>query len=129
MNAGLPGVGIAGLFFVISALLMPVVELVRTVAGRSSAERWRGVAHDWLLAVAMLAAFVAMGWALTEKVPEPLSEELRSGVPTRISAMAVTVVILAALLVATQLPRLLGVRRGDHARSAGRPARPPRSPS
>ena len=131
MNAGLPGVGIAGLFFVVSALVMPFVELVRTVAGRSSAERWRGVAHDWLLAVAMLAAFVAMGWAFAEKVPEPIRNELRGGVPTRISAMVATVVILAALLVATQVPRLVRatVRRQRHAGSGRTSTAPPLSSS
>ncbi len=131
MNAGLPGVGIAGLFFVVSALVMPVVKLVRTVAGRSSAERWRVVAHDWLLAVAMLAAFVAMGWAVAEKVPEAVRRELRGGVPTRISAVAITVVILVALLVATQAPRLARatVRRARHAGSARASAEPPLSSS
>lgn len=107
MNAGLPGVGIAGLFFVLSALVMPLLELARTAAGRSSVERWRGVAHDWLLAVIMLAAFVAMGWAVTDKVPEAVSRELQGGVPTRVSAMAITFLVLAALLVLTQATRLL----------------------
>ncbi len=114
MNAGLPGVGIAGLFFVLSALVMPLLELARTAAGRSSVERWRGVAHDWLLAVIMLAAFVAMGWAVTEKVPEPISRELQGGVPTHVSAMAITFIVLAALPALTQTTRLLR-----------RPGRPP----
>ena len=121
MNAGLPGVGIAGLFFVVSALVMPLVEVGRTVTGRSSLERWRGVAHDWLLAVTMLAAFVLMGWAFVEKVPESISRELQGGVPTRVSALAITFLVLAALLVLTQTTRLL--RRPDRPRSPTRQSR------
>lgn len=123
MNAGLPGVGIAGLFFVLSALVVPFVELARTVTGRSSLERWRGVAHDWLLAVTMLAAFVAMGWAVAEKVPESISRELQGGVPTRISAVAITFLVLAALLGLTQATRLF--RRPGRHRPPTRPTPPP----
>ncbi len=128
MNAGLPGVGIAGLFFVVSALVMPLVELARTVTGRSSLDRWRGVAHDWLLAVAMLAAFVAMGWVVAEKVPEPMSRELQGGVPTSASAITVTFLALTALLVLTQTTRLL--RRPGRPPTPTRPSRrrPGRSP-
>ena len=121
MNAGLPGVGIAGLFFVVSALVVPLVELARTVTGRSSLERWRGVAHDWLLAVAMLAAFVAMGWVVVEKVPEPISRRLEGGVPTSVSAMAITFLVLAALLALTQATRLL--RRPGRPPGSTRPSR------
>lgn len=120
MNAGLPGVGIAGLFFVVSALVMPLVELGRAITGRSSLERWRGVAHDWLLAVTMLAAFVAMGWAVAEKVPESISSQLQRGVPTRVSAVTITFLVLAALLVITQAARLL--RRPDRPRPPTRPS-------
>ncbi len=128
MNAGLPGVGIAGLFFVISALLMPVVELARTLRGRSSLERWQGVAHDWLLAVAMVAAFLGMGWAVAEKVPEPMSKALRGGVPTRVSTMLLTLLVFTALLLAIQTARFARAthRRSGRATAARRPAAEPR---
>lgn len=116
MNAGLPGIGIASLFFVISALLMPVVELARTVRGQSSRERWRGVAHDWLLAVAMVGAFLAMGWAVAEKVPEPMSRALRGGVGTGSSTLLLTLLVLTALLLVPHTARLTRV---DHRRSRG----------
>lgn len=54
MNAGLPGAGIGGLFFVICALLAPLFEFVRVLRGRSSVERRRRVAHQFFLAVGII---------------------------------------------------------------------------
>jgi hypothetical protein len=64
MNAGLPGVGIGGLFYLLCALLMPFVELGRTFAGRSSAERWRSVAVQFVMALAMVATVTAVIWGV-----------------------------------------------------------------
>ena len=55
MSAGLPGLGLGGLFFVLSALFAPVVELRRTAQGRSSAAAWRQVGRQFALAAAMVA--------------------------------------------------------------------------
>ena len=57
MSAGLPGLGLGGLFFVICALLAPFAELVRTLRGRSSAARWAETLRQFGLAVAMVGAF------------------------------------------------------------------------
>ena len=64
MTAGLPGVGIGGLFYLISALLMPFVELVRTVRGRSSLARWAVVARQFAMAVVMVLALAAVVWCM-----------------------------------------------------------------
>lgn len=56
MSAGLPGLGLGGLFFVISALLAPLFELHRTFAGRSSARAWRQVGRQFMIAVGMVIA-------------------------------------------------------------------------
>ena len=55
MSAGLPGVGLGGLFFVISALVAPLVELRRAARGESSAAAWRQVGRQFALAAAMVA--------------------------------------------------------------------------
>jgi hypothetical protein len=64
MTAGLPGVGIGGLFYLISALLMPILEVVRTVRGRSSLARWRTVGRQFAMAVVMVGALTAVVWVL-----------------------------------------------------------------
>lgn len=56
MSAGLPGVGLSGLFFIASALLMLPLEVLRTVRGRSSVARWVAVLRHFATAVAMIAA-------------------------------------------------------------------------
>lgn len=55
MNVGLPGTGIGGLFYVLTAFLMPLIELGRTLRGRSSLQRWQRVATQTGLAVGILA--------------------------------------------------------------------------
>ena len=56
MAAGLPGVGLSGLFFIASALLMVPLELVRTVRGRSSLARWATVLRHFATAIVMIGA-------------------------------------------------------------------------
>jgi hypothetical protein len=60
MTAGLPGFGLGGVFFIISALLAPFVELIMTSRGRSSRVRWARVGRQFLMAVAMIAAVGAL---------------------------------------------------------------------
>jgi hypothetical protein len=57
-NAGLPGTGLGGLFYVFLALCMPLVELYATWQGRSSAARWRQVGTQFVLACGIVAAVV-----------------------------------------------------------------------
>ena len=54
MSAGLPGLGLGGLFFIISALLAPLFELRRTLQGRSSRAAWRAVGRQFAQAAAMV---------------------------------------------------------------------------
>lgn len=56
MSAGLPGLGLGGLFFIISALLAPAVEGVRTIRGQSEPGAWRAVWRQFAIAVTMVAA-------------------------------------------------------------------------
>lgn len=68
MNAGLPGTGIGGLFYVLLALLMPVRELYLTARGRSSRERWRVVLGQVAIALGIVASLAVTGWALSQVV-------------------------------------------------------------
>jgi hypothetical protein len=56
MSAGLPGLGLGGLFFILSALVAPFPELWRTLGGRSSAETWRRVGRQFAQALLMIFA-------------------------------------------------------------------------
>ena len=56
MSAGLPGAGLAGVFFVLSALFAVPIEAVRTVRGRSSRAAWMLVTRNAALALVMIAA-------------------------------------------------------------------------
>lgn len=69
MTAGVPGVGLGGLFFVISALLMVVVELYRTARGRSSVARWCFVGRQAVMALGIVFATVAALWLLELVIP------------------------------------------------------------
>lgn len=65
MNAGLPGTGLGGIFYLVLALFMPLVELGRTARGRSSAERWRRVGAQFAIALGILAATLAVAYGAT----------------------------------------------------------------
>jgi O-antigen/teichoic acid export membrane protein len=60
MSAGLPGLGLGGIFFVFSAILAVPRELWRTARGRSSVAAWRVVARQFAQAVAMIAVVVLL---------------------------------------------------------------------
>ena len=54
MSAGLPGVGLSGVFFIVSALVMVPLEIARTVRGESSLARWATVLRHLAMALAMI---------------------------------------------------------------------------
>lgn len=69
MNAGMPGTGLGGLFYVVLALSMPLLEVVRTVQGRSSRERWRLALTQASIALGVVAATVAVVLGAQRVVP------------------------------------------------------------
>jgi hypothetical protein len=56
MSAGLPGLGLGGLFFILSALAAPFPELWRAARGRSSVAAWRGILRQLAQALTMIVA-------------------------------------------------------------------------
>lgn len=57
MNAGLPGTGIGGLFYMLSALWMPVAALIRMARGSERPSNWKLVVSQFGLAAGIFAAF------------------------------------------------------------------------
>ena len=138
MTAGLPGVGIGGIFYLASAIMMPVRSLVATVSGRAHEARWRvalqqaGIAAGIL--VALWATGLALGWIIATVFPHALIGGAAGAVPghvrnvVRTSALLISFGTLAAVLLFVQLLRLtLQVRptqqdSGSAARRAARTA-------
>ena len=61
MTAGLPGTGIGGVFYLLSALLMPVFELVNTLRGQSNWARWAVVFRQLMMAFGIIAGMWMLG--------------------------------------------------------------------
>jgi hypothetical protein len=56
VSAGLPGLGLGGLFFIFSALLAPFRQLWRTFRGRSRSGDWAMIGRQFAQAAVMVAA-------------------------------------------------------------------------
>jgi hypothetical protein len=113
MSAGLPGLGLGGLFFVLSALLAPFVELIRTMRGRSSVAAWRAVGRQFALALTMVAAVeltLRLLYALADAtgLAGPLSD--RSTV-VALRPIGITLGLLACVLAAAKAMQLIATIR------------------
>jgi hypothetical protein len=119
MPAGLPGTGVGGLFLVISALLMPLVELGRRVRGRSGLGRWRLVGRHTALAVGMVAVVVgpigALYGALLRSSPVHGGATVRSVGPSLhdgpivlpVAPVLLTLMLLGGIIVIAYTLRLI----------------------
>jgi hypothetical protein len=101
MGAGIPGTGMATLFYLVCAVLMPLRELVLTVQGRSSWARWRLVCRHLAFALAMAGAAVATFVYLPRAVLPP---DVTIG---GVSSLLVTVVLFVVYLVVANAVALL----------------------
>ncbi len=71
MIAGLPGVGLAGLFFLLNALMMPIVQVWRTVRGRADSRAWRPVLIQFTLAAGIVGSVALAFWSLGHSIDSP----------------------------------------------------------
>lgn len=72
MNAGLPGAGIGGLFYLASTMLLPARSLVRRVRGHADAVTWRQQLHNMSIAVGIIAGLWMAGWLLAFVMPKEM---------------------------------------------------------
>jgi protein-S-isoprenylcysteine O-methyltransferase Ste14 len=103
MSIGLPGIGLSGLFMLLTALLMPLAETVRTIRGQGSASRWRQVGRQWSMAACMVIIYAGAIWLVSRLVTSsrPPRGVTASLIPQRLGAVGVLVIslgILTALL-------------------------------
>lgn len=119
MNAGIPGAGIGGLFYLANALLLPVRGLWRRLRGELVI--WRPLLEQWLMAAAVLLGIWLTGWLLGMWLgPAPL----RAGLATRpmsgatrtarllgAGTLLVSLGTLVAVLLSVQLARVVVKRQ------------------
>ena len=126
MTVGLPGVGLGGIFYLLSALLMPLFELARTVRGRSSPGRWRVVGTQWTLAAGIVTALWGTGWALGQVVPQPAALVAAGASAAtghnvlRVATLGLSLGTLIVVLLGVEIARLILASPGRPLRS--RPA-------
>jgi hypothetical protein len=125
MSAGLPGLGLGGLFFILSALVAPLLELIESARGNSSRAAWSRVGRQFAIAVSMIAAvdlslrgaFLLLGLAGIE-APEA------GGVTVLpIVQLAIATGILLALIAGAKALQLVARMRSRHRPRARRPNR------
>lgn len=137
MSVGMPGTGIGGLFYLLSAVLMPLRAAYRSArsADRHPA-RWRLAIRQAAMACGIFAGIWLVGWLLGV-VPGPSSSavttrQVASGDAPRhlllVIALVASVGTLAAVLLAVEVARLV-VRRPSHRPAfSRRPDRPVPAP-
>lgn len=64
MAAGIPGVGIAGLFFVVCALWMPILEIWKRSQGRGDSKAMRLALRQASIAAGVVIWLIGTGWLL-----------------------------------------------------------------
>jgi hypothetical protein len=101
MGAGIPGTGMATLFYIISAVAMPLIEIVHTVRGRSSWARWGLIARHLVVALLMTAAAYGTLRLLPSAVLPP--DATLGG----LSPLLVTIALFASYLVIVNLAAVL----------------------
>jgi hypothetical protein len=114
VSAGIPGLGLGGLFFVLLALLAPFVELIRTMRGGSSVAAWRAVGRQFALALTMVAAVeltLRLLYALADA--SGLAAPLSDGSPTVLALrpIGITLGLLACVLAAAKAMQLIATIR------------------
>ena len=115
MAVGLPGVGLGGVFYLLSAAIMPVREAVRFRRG-TDGRRLRLVVRQTLLATGILVALWATGWALGHMITAAAATSSAtsrfvphgvSGNALRVSALVLSVGTLALVLTLVQIARVV----------------------
>lgn len=68
MTVGLPGTGIGGVFYMLLAVCMPVMEFGRTLKRRTNLKRWFFVALQLLFVFGFIAAMWGELWLLNKSL-------------------------------------------------------------
>ncbi|MFC1709819.1 hypothetical protein ACFL2J_07190 [Candidatus Omnitrophota bacterium] len=115
MIAGVPGIGISGLFYLLSAFFMPFFELSATLRGRSSFKRWKLVTmhhfYFWGIILGSYAIIVLFEIALKHYFGIAIFPYKVDGqIPNILSIVpvVVTLSLLLTVLITARLIRIVG---------------------
>ena len=124
MFAGLPGIGVGTLFYVLMALLMPLWEIPRVIQGTSSLARWRLIVRQLIFALGIVATVMfaerLLMWIIGQSKDAPFSPaaflhgELgaRAGGSILAAPIAASILLLAGVVLAVEVLRL-AIKFGD----------------
>ena len=117
MIVGLPGTGIGGLFYLLSALWMPVREAWRAATGRRGVARWRAIAKLSGLSASIFGSLWLTAVALDMLFPSPPPQAGGAGRESvsssiGVTATYVTLATLAVVLVTVEIAAAVVNRRG-----------------
>jgi hypothetical protein len=122
MFAGLPGIGVGTLFYVLMAFWMPLREIPRVLRGTSSLAAWKLIAEQMFYAigivVTVMVAEKVMLWALGDSRIKPLSpatwihQELGARATDSILAapIAASLLLLGGVLLTVEALRVIYAR-------------------
>ena len=123
MFAGLPGVGVGTLFYILIAFWMPVREIPRVFQGTSSIDNWRLILRQMFYAVGIIVTVMfaekVMLWVLGDNRVNPLSpatwvhSELgaRAGGSILAAPIMASILLLAGVLMSVELLRAVMMLR------------------
>jgi hypothetical protein len=101
MTAGLPGVGIGGIFYLASAIAMPVRSLFAVFTGRVHEARWRVALLQASIAAGILGALwltgLALGWIIATVFPHALVNGVGGATPAHVRNVVRTGALLLSL--------------------------------
>ena len=119
MFAGLPGIGVGTLFYVLVALWMPFREMPRLFAGKSSLAQWQLIARQLFYASGIVATVMfaerLLLWILGQSKVAPFSpaaflhQELgvRAGDSLLAAPIIASLILLAGVLLFVEVMRLV----------------------
>ena len=121
MFAGLPGIGVGTLFYVLAALWMPIKEMGRVLRGDFSAARWKLVLVQLSFAISIIASVAladrVLGIALADRSianinpARIVNDTFAAQAPQSLWAapIAASLLLLSAVLVSTEILRWVSV--------------------
>ena len=119
MFAGLPGIGVGTLFYVLMAVWMPFREMPRLFAGKSSLAQWQLIARQLFYATGIVATVMfaerLLLWILGQSKVAPFSpaaflhEELgvRAGDSLLAAPITASLLLLAGVLLSVEVLRVI----------------------